>query len=168
MCRLENNILVNNCYVEKISEHNEKYAQYVSNLTPKSKMFPSVIWAFVIGGLICIIGEGLYMAYRALFSEYTPENIGAMVAVTLVAVAAILTAFGIYDKIGSFAGGGSIVPITGFSNAMSSAAIEHRKEGIIFGAATNMFKVAGPVIVVGLVASMLVGLIYYVVGLFGG
>jgi len=130
-------------------------------------MFPSLLWAFVIGGIICIIGEALYMLFReVIFPDYSADNIGSMVAVTLIALAAILTGFGIYDKIGNFSGGGSIVPITGFSNAMTAAAMEHRKEGIVFGACTNMFKIAGPVIVVGVALSMFVGLIYWVVSLF--
>jgi len=130
-------------------------------------LFPSLVWAFLIGGLICIIGEGIYMLYReVLFLNYSNENIAGMVAATLIAIAAVLTGFGIYDKIGNFAGGGSIVPITGFSNAMTASAMEHRKEGIIFGVCANMFKVAGPVIVVGVALSMVVGMIYWIVSLF--
>ena len=152
----------------KIKERNEKYAEYVSGMQPKSKLFPGLIWAFLVGGAICVIGQSLYVMFEAIFPDYNAGQIGGLVASSLIAVAALLTMFGVYDKIGSFAGGGSIVPITGFSNAMSSAAMEHRKEGIIFGACSNMFKVAGPVIVVGVALSMFVGLIYYIVGLFQG
>ena len=151
----------------EVAERNQKYADYVKKITPKSKLFPSLVWAFLIGGLICIIGEGIYMLYReVIFLNYSNENIAGMVAATLIAIAAVLTGFGIYDKIGNFAGGGSIVPITGFSNAMTASAMEHRKEGIIFGVCTNMFKVAGPVIVVGVALSMVVGMVYWIVSLF--
>lgn len=149
-----------------IDVRNTKYSDYASKMAPRSKWFPSVLWAFLIGGVICIIGEALYLAFKEIFPNYTPELIGALVAVTLVTTAAILTGFGLYDRIGHFAGGGSVVPITGFSNAIASSAIEHRKEGIIFGTCANMFKVAGPVIVVGVALSMLVGLVYYIISLF--
>jgi len=149
----------------EIVERNEKYANYVGKMAVPSKMFPSLLWAFLIGGLICIIGEAMYTLFRE-FTSLSPEIIGGYVAVILIATASILTAFGVYDRIGAFSGGGSIIPITGFSNAISASAIEHRKEGIIFGVTTNMFKVAGPVIVVGVALSMLVGLIYWVVSLF--
>ena len=151
----------------KVQERNEKYATYVGKMALPSKMFPSLLWAFLVGGLICIIGEAIYTLFRE-FTALTPEIIGSYTAMILIGSASILTAFGIYDRIGAFAGGGSVVPITGFSNAISASAIEHRKEGIIFGTCTNMFKVAGPVIVVGVALSMLVGLIYWIIGLFGG
>jgi len=149
-----------------IKERNEKYNEYVSKMTPKSRTWPSLIWAFLVGGLICIIGEGLYMLFAFLIPVYDMTQIAALVACTLVLIAAILTGFGVYDKLGSFAGGGSMVPITGFSNAVTAAAMEHRKEGIIFGTCANMFKIAGPVIVIGLALSMIVGLIYFIISLF--
>jgi stage V sporulation protein AC len=146
---------------------NEKYHQYVSKITPRSSWFPSLLWAFLIGGLICIIGELLGMFFTEIFPEYDKGSVGSLVSGTLILVAAILTGFGVYDKLGSFAGGGSVVPITGFSNSMTSAAIEFRKEGIVFGTCSNMFRVAGPVIVIGVALSMLVGAIYWVGGLLG-
>jgi len=122
--------------------------------------------AFVIGGLICIIGQGLYLLFEYLLPGYRPDMIGALVASTLILVASVLTGFGVYDKFGTWAGAGSLVPITGFSNAVTASAIEHRKEGIVFGTCVNMFRVAGPVIVFGVALSMLVGLIYWIVSLF--
>jgi len=122
-----------------------------------------MFWAFVIGGLICVIGELIFMGLMEIF-DYDEKGIGALTSSILIMIAAILTGFGIYDRIGNFAGGGSIVPITGFSNSMAAAAIEHRKEGIIFGTCANMFKVAGPVIVVGITLSMLVGVVYFIIG----
>ena len=106
------------------------------------------------------------MLFAFLIPVYDMTQIAALVACTLVLIAAILTGFGVYDKLGSFAGGGSMVPITGFSNAVTAAAMEHRKEGIIFGTCANMFKIAGPVIVIGLALSMIVGLIYFIISLF--
>jgi stage V sporulation protein AC len=147
---------------QQIEQRNADYAKYVEKLAPRSKMFPSLLWAFLVGGLICCIGESLYIMWAAIFPAMHVNHVGSLVASTLITIAAILTAFGLYDKIGGFAGGGSAVPITGFSNAMTSAAMEYRKEGIIFGTCANMFKVAGPVIVIGAALSMLVGFIYWI------
>ena len=151
-----------------VKERNEKYAKYVSHISPRTRALPSLLWAFLIGGIICIIGEFVFMGFKELFPDYDPESIGALTSSALILIASILTGLGLYDRIGNIAGGGSIVPITGFSNSMTSAAIEYRKEGIIFGTCSNMFKVVGPVIVVGIALSMLVGVIYYIIGLFGG
>jgi len=150
----------------EIAERNEKYNEYVSKISPRSRIFPGVIWAFLIGGLICVIGQAFYLLFGKVFPNYKDEQIGGLVSCTLILIASILTGFGIYDKIGTFAGGGSLVPITGFSNSVTSAAMEHRKEGIVFGTCANMFKIAGPVIVFGVALSMLVGLIYWIFSLF--
>ena len=159
-------IFVNHCKVkDKRAERNEKYKAYVKSISPKSRMWPSLIWAFLVGGLICVMGHGLYLFFEWL-TPYSAAGVSALVAVTLIGLAAILTGFGIYDKIGKFAGGGSIVPITGFSNAATAAAMEHRKEGIVFGTMTNLFKIVGPVLVTGVALSMLVGFIYWIISLF--
>ena len=149
-----------------VKERNQKYADYVSRISPRTRAFPSLFWAFVIGGIICLIGEFIFMGLKEIFPNYNNESIGALASSALIIIAAFLTGFGLYDRIGNFAGGGSMVPITGFSNAMAASAIEHRKEGIIFGTCANMFKVVGPVIVVGIALSMLVGTIYWVINLF--
>ena len=112
--------------------------------------------------MICIIGEAILLGFKELFPKYTPELIGSLTSGALIIIAAVMTGFGIYDRIGNFAGGGSIVPITGFSNSMTSAAMEYRKEGIIFGTCAHMFRIAGPVIVVGITLSILVGFIYWI------
>jgi len=151
---------------ESIKSRNEKYAQYVSKVAPRTRNWWSLVWAFLIGGLITIIGQGFYELYLFLFPNYTPEQIGGLVAATLIVIASVLTGFGVYDKLGTFAGGGSLIPITGFSNAVTAAAMEHRKEGIVFGVCANMFKIAGPVIVFGVALSMIVGFIYWIVLLF--
>lgn len=143
-----------------------EYAEYIKKITPKSKVWSSLLRAFVVGGVICLMGEGLNALYQMWLPNYDPTQIGALVSSTLIVLAAILTGLGVYDKIGYFAGGGSIVPITGFSNSITSAAMEFRKEGIIFGTCANMFKIAGPVIVVGTAIAMLCGLGYFLVGMF--
>ena len=144
----------------------EEYAEYIKKITPKSKIWCSLLRGFMVGGLICLLGEGLGTLYKMWLPSYDQTQIGALVSSTLIFLASVLTGLGIYDKIGYFAGGGSIVPITGFSNSITSAAMEFRKEGIIFGTCANMFKIAGPVIVIGVAVAMLCGLGYFIVGLF--
>lgn len=144
----------------------QAYSEYIKKITPKSKVWGSLVRAFFVGGLICLLGEGLSALYQMWLPAYDKTQIGSLVSCSLIFLAAILTGIGVYDKIGYFAGGGSIVPITGFSNSITSAAMEFRKEGIIFGTCANMFKIAGPVIVVGVAVAMLCGLGYFIVGLF--
>ena len=165
VCSLIKKIFIVNTCIVDIEARNEAYADYVHKMAPKSKFWSSLFFAFLIGGLITVLGQSFYILLDE-FTTYDREAIGAMVATILIIAAAILTAIGVYDKIGAISGGGSIVPITGFSNAIAATAMEHRKEGLIFGTCSNMFKIAGPVIVVGVALSMLVGLIYWIIGLF--
>ena len=145
---------------------NKSYCAFVENRLPKTKFFPSLIWAFLIGGLICCIGQGISDGLAAIFSYLDKDSIQAYTLIILIFLASFLTGIGVYDRIGAFAGAGSIVPITGFSNSIASPAIEFKNEGLIFGLCVKMFSVAGPVIVTGIASSVLVGLIYFVVGLF--
>lgn len=138
-------------------------ADYKNNIKayqPKPNYVMNCLKAFVVGGLICTLGEVLMKFYISNFN-FTEQNAGNPTVATLVLLSAILTGFGVYDKIGQFAGAGSAVPVTGFANSMTSAAMEHRSEGIVLGVATNMFKLAGSVIVFGVVAAYVVGLIRY-------
>ena len=139
---------------------NEKYNVYVEAKIPKTKNFPTLIYAFIVGGIICMIGQGISDALMAIWPSMSQEEASAWMLIVLIFLSSLLTALGVYDRIGVFAGAGSIVPITGFSNSITSPAIEFKKEGIIFGTCVKMFSVAGPVIVCGLVISFLTGLIY--------
>ncbi len=141
-------------------DRNEKYNQYVLQKIPKTKSFPSLLYAFVIGGIICCIGQGIFDGLMAIWPTMTVEEATSWMLIILIVLASFLTGLGIFDRIGVFAGAGSIVPITGFSNSITSPAIEFKKEGIIFGLCVKMFSVAGPVIVNGLVISVIVGIIY--------
>ena len=144
---------------------NQAYCNFVENRIPKTKFFPAVLWAFLVGGLICCIGQAISDAILAIFPKLPKDQIAAYTSVILIFLASFLTGLGIYDRIGAFAGAGSIVPITGFSNSIASPALEFKNEGWIFGVCVKMFTVAGPVIVTGIASSMLVGLIYFIVGL---
>lgn len=145
---------------EKRKERNQKYIEYVEAKSPKTKNFPSLINSFWVGGLICCIGQGIYDFLAYLFPTMTDTELGAWMLIVLIFITCFLTAIGIFDKIGNFAGAGTIVPITGFANSIASPALEYKKEGIIFGVCSKMFIVAGPVIVCGTVASVIVGIIY--------
>jgi len=145
---------------EKHLTRNEQYNVYVEAKIPKTKNFPTLIYAFIVGCIICMIGQGISDALMAIWPSMSQEEASAWMLIVLIFLSSFLTALGVYDRIGVFAGAGSIVPITGFSNSITSPAIEFKKEGIIFGTCVKMFSVAGPVIVCGLVISFLTGLIY--------
>ena len=139
---------------------NKKYNEYVDAKKPQTKNFPTLIYAYLVGGLICIIGQAIQDSLLAIFPTMSIESAGTWMLIILTFLASFLTAVGVYDRIGVFAGAGSIVPITGFSNSITSPAMEFKKEGIIFGLCVKMFSVAGPVIVNGLAISVIVGIIY--------
>ena len=139
---------------------NKKYNEYVDAKKPQTKNFPTLIYAYLVGGFICIIGQAIQDSLIAIFQNMSIESAGTWMLIILIFLASFLTAVGVYDRIGVFAGAGSIVPITGFSNSITSPAMEFKKEGIIFGLCVKMFSVAGPVIVNGLAISVIVGIIY--------
>ncbi|TYR82531.1 stage V sporulation protein AC [Priestia megaterium] len=139
----------------------DNYQENIKPFQPKPPYVINCIKAFLVGGLICTIGQ-LIQNFYITFFDFTEKTAGNPTAATLVLISAILTGIGIYDRIGQFAGAGSAVPITGFANSMTSAALEHKSEGVVLGIATNMFKLAGNVIVFGVVAAYIVGIIRYV------
>lgn len=144
---------------------NEKsYAVMVERHTPPSKAHKTVPKAFLIGGTICLFGQLLSRAYTA--AGVDEDLAAALVSVTLIALSALLTALGIYDKIAKHGGAGTLVPITGFANAVVSPALEFRSEGFILGVGAKMFTIAGPVIVYGTVASVVYGAVYWITTLF--
>lgn len=138
----------------------ENYKQYVFEKMPKSSHFKNMLWAFLVGGTICAIGEAFVQFYSMWFGK---DDASVLASGTLVFVAALLTGFGVYDNIGRFAGAGSTIPITGFSNAVVSPALEFRAEGYIYGVGAKMFQVAGPVIVNGVTISVIIATLSLVV-----
>lgn len=140
----------------------DNYKSYVFEKMPKSSHWKNMIWAFIIGGVICTIGQAFIELYKLWFSV---EDASVLASGTMVLIAAIFTGLGIYDNIGRFAGAGSTIPITGFSNAVVSPALEFRSEGYIYGVGAKMFLVAGPVIVNGVTISVIIALLTV---LFGG
>lgn len=139
----------------------ENYKSYVFEKMPKSSHWKNMFWAFLIGGVICCIGQAFIEMYSLWFNN---QDASVLASGTLVLIAAIMTGLGIYDNIGRFAGAGSTIPITGFSNAVVSPALEFRAEGYIYGVGAKMFLVAGPVIVNGVTISVIVALLTLVFG----
>ena len=136
---------------------NKEYGEYVNGKSKPSPILKNLIWAFVIGGLICTVGQGLLNLYKK--AGLTAEDAGSAVSMTLIFAAALLTGLGLFDKLAKRAGAGTLVPITGFANAMVSPALEFKSEGFITGTGAKLFTVAGPVLVFGLSASILYGIL---------
>ena len=135
----------------------QEYGKLVKRRSAPSPMGKNLVCAFVVGGLICTVGQGLLNLYRSW--GLGREEAGTAVSVTLILAAALLTGLGCFDKLAKHAGAGTLVPITGFANAMVSPALEFRSEGLITGTAAKLFVVAGPVLVFGISASVVYGLI---------
>ena len=141
-------------------DRNKKYNEYIKQKIPKTRSWPTLFNAFWVGGVICMIGQGIGDGIRAIWPDLSGSMVSAYISIILIFIASLLTGIGVYDRIGAFAGAGSIVPITGFSNSITSPAMDYKNEGIIFGLCVKMFSIAGPVIVIGVLASAAVGLIY--------
>lgn len=140
---------------------NEEYLAYVHDNAPKTKQLKTLISAFLVGGSICSIGQ-LVSDLLKMWTSLDKDGIGAATSVILIFLGSLFTGLGLYDRLGRIAGGGSIVPITGFANSIVSPAMEFNQEGVIFGISAKMFVIAGPIIVLGVSASVVVGLIYMI------
>ena len=140
----------------------KEYNRYVARLAKKSPLGKDLLNSFLIGGLICVIGQLILNGYTAL--ELSEQDAAAATSVSLVFLSAVLTGLSLYDDLAKIAGAGTLVPITGFANAVVSPAIEFKAEGFITGMAAKMFIIAGPVIVYGTVASVLYGVILVIFG----
>ena len=140
----------------------KEYSEYVKKKAKKSPIYKNCTIAFLIGGTICTLGQGL----KDIFSSLTGDEkiTSSLVCVSLIFLSVLLTGIGVYDNIAKFAGAGTLVPITGFANAVSSAAIDNKSEGYVLGVGAKMFIIAGPVIVFGLLSGAIYGVIYYLAG----
>ena len=141
-----------------------QYDRLVKEISPNSPVLKNCIKAFLIGGGICALGQLIMNGYSALGLDTEQSSTAA--SVTLVLLSVLLTGLSLYDNIAKHAGAGTLVPITGFANAVSSAAIEFKTEGFILGVGAKMFTIAGPVIVYGVSASVVYGLVYWITTLF--
>ena len=136
---------------------NEEYDKLVKDRSGPSPMWKNMIWAFLVGGSICVFGQWLSTTYQGMGLD--KEQAGTATSMTLILITAVLTGLGVFDDIAKRAGAGTLVPITGFANAVVSPAVEFKTEGFVTGTATKLFQVAGPVLVFGISASVIYGLI---------
>jgi len=143
----------------------DSYKKYAEAMSPRSPMLKNCFRAFLVGGTVCCIGQGLLELYKGVF-EMNEKDSGILCAVTLVFIATLLTGIGIFDNIARWAGAGTLVPITGFANSVASSAIDSRSEGLVLGIGSKIFTVAGPVLLYGTLAGAIWGVIYYITGLF--
>lgn len=144
----------------------KQYDQFVQELSPRSPVWRDCLWAFTVGGGICALGQLFINWYGSLGLEKSDASGAA--SMTLVVIAAVLTGLSLFDDIAKRAGAGTLVPITGFANAIAAPAVEFQTEGLILGTAAKMFTIAGPVIVYGVSASVVYGSIYWIVQLIMG
>lgn len=146
----------------KTKMSSKQYEEYIKDKLPKPKYLKNCIAAFIVGGLICDVAQ--FISNIAKSYGYNQEAVSSITAATMVFLGAFLTGIGIYDRIGRFAGAGSIVPITGFANSIVSPAMEFKREGFVFGVGAKMFVLAGPVLVYGISTSIVIGVIHYLLG----
>ena len=149
------------------AEERRKHQQYrnmVNDRMPKSKTLLNCVYAFLVGGAICCIGQ-LVGDAGTLCLSLDEKQRAAFTSIVMIFLGALFTGVGLYDKLGSFAGAGSVVPITGFANSIVAPAMEHKREGLVLGVAANIFTIAGPVLVYGIVSGMIIGIIYWIFGL---
>lgn len=138
---------------------NSQYDEMISKNAKKSPILKNIFFAFLIGGLICVLGQFIF---NTSLKYVDKETAGTITSISLILLSACLTALNLYSRIGKIAGAGSTIPITGFANSIVSPAIEFKSEGFILGLGSNMFKIAGPVLVYGITSSVILGLIYYI------
>lgn len=161
----------NNSLIDKAINSEDKtikenaYSKYVKNVTPNKSLIMNMTKAFIVGGLICTFGQLI----TNILKDYnlSKDDIAAYTNIILILLAVIFTGFGFYSKLGEFSGAGSLVPITGFANSVAASAIEFKKEGQVFGIGCKIFTIAGPVILYGIFSSWLLGLIYYLLRIWG-
>ena len=147
-----------------MDQNRKSYAEYAESKAPRTPFLRNSLRAFLSGGLICAAAEGLFRFYTVFGGE--EETARTWVSITLIFLAALLTGIGVFDKIAKHCGAGTLVPITGFANAVASPALDNRTEGFITGLGVKLFSVAGPVIVFGTLASVLYGTVLFLWGLF--
>lgn len=151
---------------KKVKEHEivKKFKTVTEESSIKPKYFKNSVYAFLVGGFICLVGQIIH--WLLINWGLEEELIKSLLPAIMIFLGAFLTGIGVYDKIANFGGAGTVVPITGFANAIVSPAMEFKKEGFIFGVASKMFIIAGPVLVYGIGSSVVLGLIYYITNMF--
>ncbi|WP_059052035.1 stage V sporulation protein AC [Paenibacillus senegalimassiliensis] len=152
--------------LNRLSLTEQEYKQVSDRHQPKKKIWGNCLRAFLVGGFICLIGQCIQQLFMT-FADMTSREAASPTVAVLILISVVMTCLGVYDKIAQWAGAGSAVPVTGFANSMCSAAIEARSEGLVLGVGANMFRLAGSVIVFGVVAAFIIGVIHVIFGLGG-
>jgi stage V sporulation protein AC len=152
---------------KKLTPIQQEYHAFVQQREPKRPVLKNCLFAFLIGGAICLFGQ-LISTFYIHFFGFNEKSAGDPTVATLIFISVLLTGLGVYDHIAQVAGAGTIIPVTGFANAIASAAIEHRSEGYVLGVGGNMFKLAGSVIVFGVFSAFVIGVIKVVIARLGG
>lgn len=158
---------MSNLKIKKLSLTQQEYKTFAKARAPGRPVLLNSIRAFIAGGIICTIGQGLQWLYMTYFG-FTEVTAGNPTVATLIIISVLLTGFGVYDHFAQWAGAGTAVPVTGFANTVASAAIEHRTEGYVLGVGGNMFKLAGSVITYGVFSAFVVALIKITIKALGG
>ncbi|KLU67463.1 SpoVA protein [Desulfosporosinus acididurans] len=143
---------------KKLSPTQQEYQKFAQDREPKRPIVLNCVRAFFVGGLICVIAQGIQMFFMTYY-HFSQENAGNPTGAVIIIITVLLTGFGVFDHIAQWAGAGTIIPVTGFANTIASASIEHRSEGFVLGVGGNMFKLAGPVIVYGVFSAFVVSLV---------
>lgn len=160
------NIAASDVVMEKNQQLKEqKYNEYVKQKTPKHSTPKNLFRAFLVGGIICTIGQGFINLYISLGAD--KELAASYTTLSLILLSVVSTGLNWYQKLANYAGAGSVVPITGFANSVAAAAIEYKKEGHVFGIGCQIFTIAGPVILYGIFSSWILGVIYYILKILG-
>ena len=149
-----------------MSMDKKNYQQIVKQKTPPSKSLTNCLKAFVVGGLICVVGQFISNGLKS--AALSEEAVKGLTSASMIFLGSFFTAIGVYDKLAKHAGAGTLVPITGFANSIVSPAMEFKSEGLVLGVGAKMFVIAGPVFVYGITASVLYGVIYYLIKVLGG
>lgn len=151
---------------EQEQKRNEEYNEYVEQVTPTHNLFANMVKAFLLGGIICVLGQFIMNIAMQEFG-LEKDDAGLWCSIILVLLSVILTSCNVYGRLANWGGAGALVPITGFANGVCASAVEFQKEGQVFGIGCQIFKIAGPVILYGIFSSWVLGLLYYVCKVFG-
>jgi stage V sporulation protein AC len=152
---------------KKLTPAQQQYQDFAKAREPKTPIVKNCLKAFLVGGIICTIGQGLSMIFIKFF-KFNEQTVGSPTAAVLIFLSVLLTSLGVYDHIAHWGGAGTAVPVTDFANTIASAALEHKSEGYVLGVGGNMFKIAGPVIVFGVFSAFAVSLISVIIKMLGG
>ncbi len=158
------NRLIESDEKRNFEKRNNQYLGYVEAKSPKGSWVKPLLHAFLVGGTICCFGQLIGDIFKSVNPIMNFKTVASWINLIIIAITTIATGFGVFDKLGRFAGAGTVIPITGFANSVTSSAMEFRKEGLVFGLGAKMFYVAGPVLVNGVTFSIIVGIIYWICG----